>query len=56
MFATKIELKDKNLEREIRNFLVLNIQDYSPLKSVDDHEEFISINEIDKIINNLDVK
>ena len=44
VFATKIELKDKNLEREIGNFLILNIQDYSPLKSVDDYEEFISIN------------
>ena len=43
-FATKIDLKDKNLEREIGKFLILNIQDYSPLKSTDDHEEFISIN------------
>ena len=56
VFATKIELKDKNLEREISNFLILNIQDYSPLKSVDDHEEFISINELDRIIKNLDIK
>ena len=36
MFATKIELKDKGLEREIGNFLILNIQDYSPMKIVDD--------------------
>ena len=56
VFATKIELKDKNLEREIGNFLILNIQDYSPLKSVDDHEDFISINELDRIIKNLDIK
>ena len=56
VFATKIDLKDKNLEREIRNFLILNVQDYSPLKSVDDHEEFISINELDRIIKNLDIK
>ena len=56
VFATKIELKDKDLEREIRNFVILNVEDYSLLKEVDDHEEFISINEIDKIINNLDVK
>ena len=56
VFATKINLKDKNLEREIGNFLILNIQDYSPLKSVDDHEEFISINELDRIIKNLDIK
>ena len=56
MFATKIELKDKNLERGIENFLILNIQDYFPLKSIDDHKEFISINEIDRIINNLDIK
>ena len=56
VFATKIDLKDKNLEREIGNFLILNIQDYTPLKSTDDHEEFISINEIDRIINNLDIK
>ena len=47
VFATKTELKDKNLERKARSFLVLNIQD---------HKEFISINEIDKIINNLDIK
>ena len=56
VFGTKIELKDKNFEREIRNFLILNIQDYSPLKSFDDHEEFISLNEIDTIISNLDIK
>ena len=56
VFATKYELKDKNLEREIGNFLILHTQDYSPLKSIDDHEEFININEIDRIINNLDIK
>ena len=56
VFATKIELKDKNLERGIGNFLILNIQDYSPLKITDDQEELISINDIDKIINNLDIK
>ena len=56
VFATKIELKDKNLEREIRNFLILNAQDYSPLKSADDHEEFNNINELDRIIKNLDKK
>ena len=36
VFATKIELKNKNLERKIGNFLILNIQDYSPLKYFDD--------------------
>ena len=56
VFATKAELKDKDLERVIGNFVILNIEDYSILKEVDDQEEFISINEIDKIINNLDVK
>ena len=56
VFAMKIDLKDKKLEREIGNFLILNIQDYTPLKTIDDHEEFISINELDKIINNLDIK
>ena len=56
VFATKTELKDKDLEREIGNVVKLNVEDYSILKEVDDHEEFISINEIDKIINNLDVK
>ena len=56
MFATKIDLKDKNLEREIGNFLIFNIQDYSPLKSIDDLEEFISIHDLDRIINNLDIK
>ena len=43
VFATETDLKDKNLEREIGNFLILNIQDYSPLKTINDHEEFISI-------------
>ena len=56
VFVNKIELKDKNLEREIGNFLILNIQDYSPLKTINDHEEFISINEINKIINSLDIR
>ena len=56
VFAMKIDLKDKKLEREIGNFLILNIQDYTPLKTIDDHEEFISINELDRIINNLDIK
>ena len=56
MFVNKIELKDKHLEREIGNFLILNIQDYSPLKTINDHEEFISINEINKIINSLDIR
>ena len=56
VFATKIELKDKNIEREIRNFLILNIQDYSSLKIIDDQEELINSNDIDKIINNLDIK
>ena len=56
MLETKIELKDKNLEKEIGNFLMLNIQDYSPLKIVDDHEELISIIEIYKIINKSVIK
>ena len=56
VFATKIDLKDQNLEGEIGNFLILNIQDYSPLKPTDDHEEFINIIKLDRIINNLDIK
>ena len=56
MFATKIELKDNNLEREIGNFLMLNMQDYSLLQIIDDHEELIGINEIDKIITNLNIQ
>ena len=56
MFVTKIELKDNNLEREIGNFLMLNMQDYSLLQIIDDHEELIGINEIDKIITNLNIK
>ena len=56
VFAMKLDLKDKKLERGIGNFLILNIQDYTPLKTIDDHEEFISINELDRIINNLDIK
>ena len=54
MFATKIELKDQDLERE--NFLILNIQDYFPLNIVYNQNELISLNEIDKIISNLDIK
>ena len=30
VFATNIDLKYKNLEREIRIFFILNVQDYSP--------------------------
>ena len=56
VFATKIELKDKNLEREVSNFLIFNVQDYSPLIYVNDHAEFISINELDRIIKNLGIK
>ena len=56
VFATKVNFKDKNLESEVGNFLTLNIQDYSPLASIDDHKEFISVNELDRIINNLDIK
>ena len=56
VFATKMKLKDKNLEWEIGNFLIHNIQSFSLLKTIDDHEEFISINEIDQTINNLDIK
>ena len=56
VFATKIDLKDKDLEREIGDCLILDIQDYSPLKSLNDHEEFISINELDRIIKNLEIK
>ena len=55
-FAMKIDLKDKKLEREIGNFLILNIQNYTPLKTIGNHEEFISINELDRIINNLHIK
>ena len=43
VFATKIDLKDKNLEREILYFFILNVQDYSPLKSVDDHESSLAL-------------
>ena len=42
MFATKIDLKDKNLETEIGHFFILNIPHDSPQKSTDDHEEFIN--------------
>ena len=55
VFATKTDLKAKNLERKIGNF-ILNIQDHSPLKSIDDREEFISINELDRIIKSSDIK
>ena len=51
----KISFQRHFLEREIENFFILNIQDYSPLKSIDDHEEFISINELDRIIKSLDI-
>ena len=32
VFAGKIDLKDKNLERETRYFFILNVQDYSPYR------------------------
>ena len=35
---------------------MLNMQDYSLLQIIDDHEELIGINEIDKIITNLNIK
>ena len=44
VFATKTELKDKNLEREIEDFLILYIQDYSPLKTIDIYEESNLVN------------
>ena len=47
LHCSVIELKDDNLDREIEGFLILNIQDYFPSKTTDDHEEFISINEIE---------
>ena len=47
LHCSVIELKDDNLEREIGELLILNIQDYFPSKTIDDHEEFIGINEID---------
>ena len=43
-FATKIELKHKDIERKIGIFLILNIQNYSLPKIVNDHEKFISLN------------
>ena len=52
----KLNFKDNNLGREIGNFLMLNMQDYSLLQIIDDHEELIGINEIDKIITNLNIK
>ena len=45
VFATKIRLKDIDLEQEIGNFLIRNIQNCSPLKIFIDHEEFISLQE-----------
>ena len=36
--------------------VLINIQDYSPLKIFYNQEEFISINKIDRIIKNLDMK
>ena len=57
VFAMKIDPEDKKLEREIGNFLILNIQDYTQqLKTIDDQKKFIGINELDRIINNLDIK
>ena len=56
VFATKIELKALHLRGEIGNFLILNVQNYAPFKIFDDHEEFMSLNESDKIVNNLYIK
>ena len=53
VFVSKIDLKHKNLERETRYFFILNVKDYSPF---DDHQELISINELDIIIKNLGIK
>ena len=36
--------------------LILNVQNYSLLKNFYNQEEFISINKIDRIIKNLDMK
>lgn len=41
---------------DVTDFLILNIKNYTFLKTVDDHEDYISINKIDKIINNLDIR
>ena len=54
--SISVPFKDKDLARETGNFLILNIQTYSPLKIVDDHEEVVSLNKFDKIINNLKIK
>ena len=56
VFATKIELKNEDLEHEIGNFLILNMKNYTLQKVVDDHEELISLNAIANIINNLDIQ
>ena len=56
VFATKIELKHKDIEQKIGIFLILNIQNYSLPKIVNDHKEFISLNGSNKIINSLDIK
>ena len=34
VFATKIELKDQDLEQKIGNFFILDVQNYLPLKQL----------------------
>ena len=34
VFATKIQLKDQDLEQKIGNFFILDVQNYLPLKQL----------------------
>ena len=52
----KLNLRIRTWKEKSEILLSLILKVFPPLKEVDDHEEFISVNEIDKIINNLGVK
>ena len=53
---TTIEYRDEELEREIRNLLKLNIQNYTPITKVGSSEEFITLDKTNKIKSALDIK
>ena len=41
---------------DVTDFHLLNIQNHTLLKTVDNYGEYISLNESDKITNNLDIR
>lgn len=56
VFASKIEIKDKDLVKKTRKFSHSSYLRLLSTETVDDHEGFISVNDIDDIIKNLDTR